>query len=132
MIWIGGILGGGHSAREAEIVEALRRLHACVHQASQGIDDEFSLDIVAMIDGPIAPNDFSGVRTGTLSRKRQSITIQIGIDPDTVPEGQVMSTLSVLLRQAADLADAELRRRVKHGAPRSKAILDQCLDAYTQ
>lgn len=68
-----------------------------------------NVNIVFHVDGRLAPNEFSGVRTGRFSKKNSHLMVQAAV-PSSAAEDRT-ATLLRLLADAIDEAEAFARKK---------------------
>lgn len=75
-----------------------------------------NVNVVFHVDGRLAPNDFSGVRTGRFDRRRAQLAVQVAVSGE--PPQDPRSVLVPLLVAAVDEAERfAVRRRLADGLP---------------
>ena len=106
-ISVGAINGQGPGAIEwrrglAELEIRLRRLR-------DSVESPLNVNVIFLIPGPTAEVDFVGLRTGSFSRRRNGLIIQVAL-PE-YPEGPAAAQMAGLLVAAIDLAELTARQR---------------------
>ncbi|MEV6598724.1 hypothetical protein AB0M36_17965 [Actinoplanes sp. NPDC051346] len=113
-LYVSSIVGGGTPGNRS-IRDALQRLARAADSVEwSGGEDETGVDVVFHVTGPlIAPPDYSGMRTGTLSRKRRLITVQVAVpvELEAVPEEEALRVFARDLVDATELARTTVARR---------------------
>jgi len=104
MIYIGAIFGGpgGMSSKIGSAISKIKHL-----AGEREMDASGSLDIVFHVPGSLLSPDYDGVRTGTFSRKKRLLQVQIAVPQDLTDKDEVTEvarSLVPLLRQAVRLA----------------------------
>ncbi|KGN29376.1 hypothetical protein N802_13690 [Knoellia sinensis KCTC 19936] len=94
-----------------------------VIQARYGITTPLSVNVVFHVTGELLQAEFSGVRTGTFSRKRMLLMVQAAVPLEPVEDRR--GVLLVLLRSAVDAAEEfAIRRKIAGGLPEIRAIVE--------
>jgi hypothetical protein len=109
VIYIGRVYGGPE-VRGARIDRALSKL---VRLRGKGSEGEFgSLDIVFHVPGSVFTPDFTGIRTGRLSKKERMLAIQIAVPQEIVnaDDADMERFLMQAVRDAIDMAVEPFRR----------------------
>ncbi|MHA7271468.1 hypothetical protein [Arthrobacter sp. HLT1-20] len=112
---IGAILGDSDSESMAwsRQINALSRK---VQNARQDITSPLRVNVVFHVDGKLAPNEFVGIRTGSFSKKRSMLMIQVAITLDQVDD--IPKYLRRLLE--ASIVESEIfarKRKLADGLP---------------
>ncbi|MCC6740731.1 MAG: hypothetical protein IT452_16940 [Planctomycetia bacterium] len=113
-IKVGAILMGPElEDRDHPAVRALKQVQKSIREAGGEArpPEEYSLDLVYHVPGSMLVPDFSGVRTGTLSRKKQYLQVQMAVPVDFADSG-FKPAFFELLRDGIR-AGAELLRKRK-------------------
>jgi hypothetical protein len=77
-IYLGRTLGGGDNWFQTPVNKAITRL-VLLERQIRDTDPGFSLDVVFYVPGPLLAPDWVGVRTGSLSRKRRMLQLQVAV-----------------------------------------------------
>jgi len=90
------------SSKVGTAISRIKRL------AGEGqVEDSGSLDVVFHVPGSLIAPDYDGVRTGTLSRKRRLLQVQVAVPRDLDDRDEVVEiarSLVLLLRNAVRIA----------------------------
>ena len=108
MMHLGAVFGGpggmdSHVGRAISKIKRLRGEYAPTTMQSRS----GSLDIVFHVPGSIAQPEYEGIRTGSLSRKRRLLQVQVAVPQELnakQPE-EIERFLSRSIRQAIELAE---------------------------
>jgi hypothetical protein len=105
---IGAVLGDSDS--ESQVWKrAINALGKQVQAARSGVTSPLRLNVVFHLDGRLAPNEFTGVRTGRLDKKTNHLMVQAA-----VPGGPVDDRRELLLNLLGEaIAEAEQYARRK-------------------
>jgi hypothetical protein len=109
VIYIGGMYGGPE-LRGSKLDQAIAKL---VRLRGEGAEGEAgSLDIVFHVPGSVFAPEFSGLRTGRLSKKERMLAIQVSVPQHIVSaqEREIETFLVQALREAIDLAVPAFRK----------------------
>ncbi len=120
---IGAVLGDYSPENNAWKVD----INALGQQAMtlrDGIVSPLCLNVVFHVDGKLAPNEFTGVRTGGFSKKTSHLIVQAA-----VPNGSTNDRTDVLLKLLKDAVEEAERfaqkRKLAVGLPEIHGIVDQ-------
>lgn len=100
---IGTVLGDSDTDSQSW-KRGINALSKRVAEARQGVESPLAVNVVFHVDGKLAPNEFSGVRTGRFSKAKRHLMVQ-----PAVPSGSVIdrrAVLAALLMEALDEAEA--------------------------
>jgi hypothetical protein len=105
---IGTVIGGWSEAKRTWD-EAFRDLDRRLLRARTGVKVPLNLNVVYQLPGEILSPDWTGVRTGSYSRKLALLMVQVAVPPGVPadPSGFIRETLSA----AIDAAEAWAARR---------------------
>jgi len=104
---IGAVLGGADYESQAW-KSAIMALARRVEVAREGVRSDLPINVVYHVEGPIAPNEFDGVRTGRY-RSRGGLVVQAAVP--SAPVGNRFAVLLDLLEAAVNEADHFAQRR---------------------
>jgi hypothetical protein len=82
---IGSVVGAA-TPSNAAWREAIRNLTLGVSGARSGVESPLGLNIVFHVPGNILKPEFTGSRTGTFSRKRALLMVQVALPEETPPD----------------------------------------------
>jgi hypothetical protein len=121
-----GSVEGGWSPWMSTWREALMKLTLAVDEASAGVGSELNLNVVFQIPGSVLRPDFTGVRTGRFSPKRNLLLVQVALPEEPSEEigTQLVCALAAAVEEAQRWAN---RRRRADGLAELHAIV-QALD----
>lgn len=117
-----GVVFGGSPHVDKAWDPAISRIMRAVIQARYRTTTPLSVNVVYHVTGELLQAEFSGVRTGTFSRKRMLLMVQAAVPPEPVEDRR--GVLLGLLRAAVDEAEAFARRRkIADGLPEIHGIV---------
>ena len=122
-LYVSSVVGGSSSGNRV-IRTALSRLAQQVAALSwEGDIDETGVDVIFHITGPLMSPEYTGIRTGRLSRTKKLIVVQVAVpvELEGAPEGQISRSLAKYLLDAAELARATVSKK-KDVAPINRAM----------
>lgn len=118
---IGAVFGGTPDLDKAWDPGITRIMNAVI-QARYGTTTPLAVNVVYHVTGELLQAEFSGVRTGTFSRKRMLLMVQAAVPPEPVDDRR--RVLLGLLQDAVDEAEKfALRRKLASGLPEIRAIV---------
>jgi hypothetical protein len=103
---LGAVIGGTSASSAWEM--AIKRLAWRVKNLREGVASPLAVNVVYHIPGEHLSPDFSGVRTGSFSRKTRKLLVQVALPPEPVsdPDAEALA----LLREAVDVAEGFARQ----------------------
>lgn len=120
---IGAVLGD-YDAENKAWQSAIGGLMRRVINLNEGISSPLCINVVFHVDGKLAPNEFTGVRTGRFSKKTPELMMQAA-----VPNIPTQNRTGVLLQLLADAVNEAERfaqkKRLADGLPGIRSILSQ-------
>lgn len=105
---VGAVLGD-YNAENNAWKSAINELGRQVMELREGMSSPLNVNIVFHVQGRLAPNEFSGVRTGRFSKKNSHLMVQAAV-PSSAAEDRT-ATLLRLLADAIDEAEAFARKK---------------------
>lgn len=118
---IGGVMGD----TDLENVKWKKHINALikeVEKASEGVDSRLRINVVFHVDGKIAPNEFTGIRTSRFSKKESELMMQAAVPKSIV--GNYDEHLLNLLKRAIDEAEIyAIKKKIAQGLPEIRAIV---------
>lgn len=120
-IAIGAILGGDIEGRAwARVIGSLALASRPIRQ---GIETPLRVNVIFFVDGPVRPNLFNGVRTGSFLRKKNLLIVQAAVYPK--PGDDKRAVLLPLLQECVDVAEEFARKRgIAQDLPGIRSIID--------
>jgi hypothetical protein len=120
---IGSVVGGA-TPRNAPWRDAIRNLAVGVKEARSGVQAPLCLNIVFHVPGNILKPEFSGTRTGTFSRRRALLMVQVALPDEPPPDADryVISAAHAAISTAGGWAE---QRGVDVDVSALHAILDR-------
>lgn len=98
---LGAIIGGTSASRAWEM--AVKRLAMRVIDLREGVTSPLAVNVVYQIPGELVKPDFTGVRSGTFSRKNRQLLVQVALP--TEPVGDADMEALTLLHEAVNVAE---------------------------
>jgi hypothetical protein len=102
MIYIGAIFGGPELGFASPVARAIMKLQDSRDPEEEG--DFGSLDIVFHVAGSLVQPEFRGVRTGSFSRKKRMLQVQIAVPAEVVASPDPYAFVAGSLREAVRVA----------------------------
>lgn len=121
---IGSVVGGWLSPGTTRWNEALDILTHDVINGCRGISSPLNVNVVYQVPGHLLRPEFEGVRTGSYSKKRNLLMVQVAL-PDEPPDDAVAD---VKRRLAHAVEEAELwarNRRLASELPELRHLVDE-------
>jgi hypothetical protein len=101
----------------------LRPLSIAIRQRAAGVISPLAVNVVFIVPGDSLPDEFDGLRTGTYSRSKGILMVQVALNRSAGPPSE--ETVRRLLSDAVDLAEEFARRRkIAPSLPELRAIVD--------
>jgi hypothetical protein len=99
-----GVVLGGRTSANAAWEAPLQVLMQEIERDRIGVESAISVNIVFHIPGRLLQPDFQGVRTGTFSRTKQLLMVQVALDES--PPRDVEKYLALKIFEALDAAES--------------------------
>jgi hypothetical protein len=124
---LGSIVGGSTLANKPWD-GVIRDLTIRIREARRGVEAPLNLNVVFHIPGNMLKPEFVGVRTGSFSRSRALLMVQVALPEDAPLEPMIYlkGTIDAAIDEAAQWA---VRRKVSIDVSKLRQVLDRAYEA---
>ncbi|WP_333680498.1 hypothetical protein [Dyella sp.] len=120
---LGSIVGGSTVANKPWQA-AIRELTTRIGEVRQGVEVPLNLNVVFQVPGNMLKPEFVGVRTGSFSKARALLMVQVAV-PEEVPPDPALYVKNAIHEAIDEAARWAVKRKVAIDVPKLLDILDR-------